>query len=197
MDSNSVAASIGQQFVTAWNAPVPFLAAMIPVILVIWWLVNRDFRIRLQNAESTIALYKEQLARTEGGEAIAIAAASVPAHALPKKEDGPRIFARKELTPGQIMTMFKTMTELQVKKVLKDDIGKFMKVSGAVGGVAETLYNQPMVSLHIPEGGFIFCGFATGTALETLSQGDTIAVTGQFVDLSGLGIWLNHCELVA
>ena len=56
MDIDQLATAIGKQFVTAWNAPVPFLAAMIAGWLVIRWFIRDQYETRLANAASKLDL---------------------------------------------------------------------------------------------------------------------------------------------
>jgi hypothetical protein len=61
MDANGIANAIGAQVLTAWHAPIPFLAAVIAVGLLIWWFVQREFATRLSNAESHKTLLEGQI----------------------------------------------------------------------------------------------------------------------------------------
>lgn len=61
MDFDQAAQTIGRQFMTAWNAPVPFLAAMAAGWFVLRWYLKGQYETRISNAESTIALRNAQL----------------------------------------------------------------------------------------------------------------------------------------
>jgi hypothetical protein len=56
MDFGAIADSIWKQFVTVWNAPVPFLAALIGSWLVIRWFIRGQYETRLANAASSLEL---------------------------------------------------------------------------------------------------------------------------------------------
>ena len=61
MDPDQLAAAVGRQFVTAWNAPVPFLAALLAGWLILRWHIKGQFDTKLTNAQSTIDLRDRQL----------------------------------------------------------------------------------------------------------------------------------------
>lgn len=61
MDIDQIAQTIGTSFVTAWNAPIPFLAAMLVGWVIIRWFIKGQFETRLANADSTISLQDRQL----------------------------------------------------------------------------------------------------------------------------------------
>ncbi|MDT7533689.1 hypothetical protein OVY48_09665 [Sphingobium sp. SA2] len=61
MDFNTAAASIWQQIVTVYNAPVPFLAVVVLMWFVMRWAIGGQYATRLSNAESTEKLLERQL----------------------------------------------------------------------------------------------------------------------------------------
>ena len=65
MDFGAVAESVWKQFVTVWNAPVPFLAALLLMGWVIWKIVSREYETRLANAASRLELADARLADYE------------------------------------------------------------------------------------------------------------------------------------
>lgn len=56
MDFMALANSLWQQFVTVWNAPVPFIAAVLLSWFVIWKIIRREFANRLADAASRLEL---------------------------------------------------------------------------------------------------------------------------------------------
>jgi len=66
MDFDQIAAAVGRQFVTAWNAPIPFLAAVLLMGFVIWKVVQREYSTRLTNSASDIASLERRIGEYEG-----------------------------------------------------------------------------------------------------------------------------------
>lgn len=65
MDFSIIAASIGKQFVTVWNAPVPFLAVVLLSIWAVWKVVHREFTNRLADAASRLDLSQSRVQEYE------------------------------------------------------------------------------------------------------------------------------------
>jgi hypothetical protein len=61
MDFDEFAATIGRQFVTALNAPVPFLAAVLAVGILMRWYFANSYATRINNGISTEKLLERQL----------------------------------------------------------------------------------------------------------------------------------------
>lgn len=61
MDFGETAKTIWAQFVTVWNAPVPFLAALIASWFVMRWFIRGHYETRLANADSTVSLQERQI----------------------------------------------------------------------------------------------------------------------------------------
>lgn len=65
MDFGAIADSLAKQFVTVWNAPVPFLAAVLLAGWVIWKLVQREYANRLADAGSRLELANDRVKEYE------------------------------------------------------------------------------------------------------------------------------------
>lgn len=61
MAFSALSASIWTQFATALGAPVPFLAAVIAVAVMIRWYFHNSYETRLSNSESTVKMLERQL----------------------------------------------------------------------------------------------------------------------------------------
>lgn len=66
MDFDQIAAAVGRQFMTAWNAPIPFFAAVLLAGFVIWKLVQREYATRLTNSASDIGSLERRVKEYEG-----------------------------------------------------------------------------------------------------------------------------------
>lgn len=61
MNSGSIAQSIRDQAVTAWSAPVPFLAALALAIFAIYWFLNHTYKTRIEDLKSNLSLKDAQV----------------------------------------------------------------------------------------------------------------------------------------
>lgn len=209
MDFDSIAQAIGRQFVTAWNAPIPFIAALIAITYVLSRLIKHEFATRLANSESTAAMYKERLARFEVEETMSIATASHERVAKADREVGAvspvkksetnaaqtRVYVRDEHDAAHFMGMFEGRTQLQAQRMLKDEVGKWMGARGIVINVQD-LSSEVLIALNLGNLRMVFAYFPGDTpGMDVIAVGDVVAVEGRIETVEPLGITLVKCEL--
>lgn len=213
MDFGSIANAVGQQFVTVWHAPIPFLAVVLLSWFVIWKIIQREFATRLANSDSTANMLREQLERTQASDTMAIAAgvqqletvAEEPVSEAAKgaapapKEAAPKVYVREGMDAAYLLGMFEGRTELQGQELIKSEIGKWMVVEGPVKGVTTmTLGSRVMVALHAGEKHFVFCPFPEVTPeLARLSDKDVVKIEGQIDRVMQMGVFLEECEIIS
>ena len=211
MDFDSIAKSIGAQFVTAWHAPIPFLAAVLLVGWVIWKIVQREFGVRLANADSTNTMLRERLQRSEISEALT--AVSVhsqreevaeshptvvrsPAKAITKT--GEREYLREGESLDNLMGVFEGRTDILAKRMLADQFGKWVVIEGPIADIADVYGDNALVILDAGNHRTIGCMFKSPPEnLLGMGVGTTIKIEGKINSVAEYGVSLTDCELVA
>ena len=210
MDFDTTAKSLTAQFVTVWHAPIPFLTAVLLALIVVWKIVQREFAMRLANADSTIGMLRERLDRTEKGEVIAIAATQqerepVTPPAASTKTDRdviapptPKQYVRDGITPEYLIGLFEGRTEVQAKAMLADHFGKWMIIEGPVVDVNEFANQSLMVVMRAGAGGLIFSMFDGPNAqVRQLPIGETVRIEGVIDEVKTLRVGLENCSLIS
>ena len=209
MDFDTIAKSLAAQFVTAWHAPIPFLAALLLASYVIWKVVQREFSMRLANADSTIGMLREKLDRTETTEVIAIAASQQEREALnplavPLKTNldvvapvTPKEYVRDGLTPENLIGMFEGRTEVQARTMMADQFGKWMLIEGLVVDVNEFANHTLMVVTRAGVGGLVFSMFAgPNPQVKQLPIGAKVRIEGVIDEIKPMRVGLENCSLI-
>jgi len=208
MDYDQFATSLWKQFVTAWNNPAPFLAAMLVGWFAIRSYYSSKFETRHANDKSTIEMLEKLLDRRSTDEAISIASASQqPENALARKSTtaptkaarlaGPKEYVPDEHTPLYFVGMFADRTELQARKIFEGEIGKWMKITGPVAGVTP-MDNGVLVAIPIVAMRMVFGHFDEGVAeLERFNMGAVISFEGKIAAIRPLGVDLEQCILIS
>lgn len=206
MDFESIARSIGNQFVTVWNAPIPFLAVLLVVGYVIWRICQWQHGVRIAHLNSQLELYREANAVSVASSANTIPPAPV-AEALPAEPAPPgpapveREFVGDDITPNTVRKLFwDGGSTLASQMAAAPFVGKWMKISGHVANMSLAI-GVIMVSLRsedaniLPVVNLSFSG--DGDQLAAIGIGDPITAIGKLYSAEPLSIFFVDCELVA
>ncbi len=194
---------------------MPFVVGLFVLGFVILKFVRREFATRLANAESTNAMLRELLERSETSDAMAIASASqqleVPDPAPVQSSPSPspaaparaataaKVYVSEGVTPEHLLGMFEGRTELQAKALVRSELGKWIVAEGDVRGVNSIPSGTVLVALRAGKSGLTFCAFPAATPeLERLSEGDTARIEGQIEAVSSsIGLSLENCVFIS
>lgn len=216
MDFDSIARSIWNQFVTVWNAPIPFIAALLIAGYFIWKIANWQHSVRIANLNSQLDLYREANAVSAANAAKVITATPSPENeaglpeqiglAAPSESEESsapteRVFIDDNVTIETLRGLFRQgRSTLASQTEAEPLIGKWMKLSGHIanmrgisGGVLVTLKQEGML-LTIP---LVNLSFETDTAqLAATEVGEPIHAIGKLHSVEPLSIFFIECELV-
>ena len=116
-----------------------------------------------------------------------------------------RIFVGTTVTPEFLTKESEKFTEVQKPLFTEPYIGKWMKVSGKVGGIeARSMYDfstakvDETISVQFREGPNVIMSFEKSwlERLRLLRQGDQITVVGKIKFIGGWAVSLESCEIV-
>lgn len=131
----------------------------------------------------------------------AMSTSPVPARAItPASAPKPRV--KFEGTPEDLTGMFKGVTAIQGRKLVEQQFGKWMAVSGPIGNVLSSQEDRAFVTFQdrsLFNNNVVYALFRGKEWVDRLSllhQGDPIALTGRIETVDSQGITLQDCEFV-
>lgn len=219
MDFESIARSIGNQFVTVWNAPIPFLAALLVVGYVIWRICQWQHGVRIAHLTSQLELYRE--ATTIGAASAAPATPAEreapqqpepqagprpPASLRPAKrktaETGPRVLLDDSVSLQTLRDLSATgATTIAGQLAAERYVGKWMKLEGKVENVVSGGLSMVMVTLQndktpgrLPLTNLFFRDHLE--RVSALEAGQMIKAIGRFTKLTPIALMFYDCELL-
>ncbi|MEO6382545.1 MAG: hypothetical protein ABIO35_11235 [Nitrobacter sp.] len=198
---------IGAELAHEWHmitqAPWLFLGSVFLVGIAIWKFLQREFATRLANANSTVAMLKERLDRSEVSDAIAITSATqaqsdstqLQTPSLPKKLQRPPT-KNGSISIDSISSAFRGRTELQMTDFVAEHKGDNVIVRGIIRSVGHI--SKGSIGVGAQANGQIVMGlFADNrSGLAELQIGDEIEFQGQFQRVTQVAIILDDCEFV-
>jgi hypothetical protein len=197
MDFGEIAQTIADQFVTVWNAPVPFLGVCVALWFLLRWHIRGQFETRLANAYSTIEMLEKQIDRGQAKAALTEQGQNVP----PPPELAPRDISVRAGDDGEeaivkYTALYISHTKLQAAEIIRKYYGDKLTITGIVNNVTPTHSKKIMLALDIKDK-ITFCIFSKVTErLKHLNKGDKITVSGTVSSIDSLGVAISDCELL-
>lgn len=197
MDFGAIAQTIADQFVTVWNAPVPFIGVCVALWFLLRWHIRGQFETRLANAESTVEMLEKQIDRGQAKAAVTEQGQNVP----PPPQLAPRDISVSADDNGEQVirkytALYKSHTKLQAAEIMKKYYGDKLTITGKVNNVTLIHSKQVMLALEI-KGEISFCMFDKVTdRLKQLNKDDKITVSGTVSSIDGMGVEISDCELL-
>jgi len=106
-----------------------------------------------------------------------------------------------DITPEDLVRVFKEYTEIQARTRVADVIGKWMKVSGPLGNVGDfTSFAQVTFALRPSPRATVFMYFRKKKwfdRISLLNRGNDITVVGRISEVKYGELHLDNCELIS
>lgn len=123
-----------------------------------------------------------------------------PQHTTATQDSGQRVFLGPDITPQFLFGLLSGHTEVQAGKLLDIYVGKWMRLSGAVGHVGKFEYGSSTVSFSSQSFNGVLVYMEFGAAwterLSVLRLGNNINIIGRVISVTALRVKLQDCELV-
>lgn len=222
MDTGGLAASIWQQFVTVWNAPVPFLAAVLLITFLVWKIFGWRYAGQIEALEHRIKLKDDTIAETDRrlkealekkrpvqkkAESTDLAPAKAANYVAPQPqpvEPVEKIFLTKTVTPTFLMSLCADTTQAQAARATASYVGKWMEVSGRVkdvvphSGYIGVCLRTDAEGNELPRLASVWVYFhSQRERLENLRAGDLIVASGQVEVIERSTLRLDFGELIS
>jgi hypothetical protein len=202
-----MAASVGQQFMTVWQAPIPFILVVAIVALAIWRAMEWRYRGTIERLADEVDYLRRKL---EHAEPPAVAEAElIKQKRLAQKEERlaapkERVFVPDNVTPRYLTDFWRENTKLQAERVTGHFNGKWIKVMGKLHDVekrSEFYYvniqqDQQLDKNTIAHDQILLVFRDHIEGLEMLQRGSVISAVGWIQGIDNHGLTLEDCELV-
>jgi hypothetical protein len=210
MDFEALATAIGRQFTVIGQAPIPYIVSALLLGFVIWKAMDWRYNGIIEKLQADAAYLERTIARDSNRDTPPALPALSPA--LPHNRAGrtiqreaDRAFLPSSVTIEFMAKLRNDLTGAQADKIVSTYVGKWMKISGAVGKTGirngeafialEPDRSKPAREWLSEQATLWF--LETNHAIETLEKGDLVEAQGMIEDVSDLGIILIRCELLS
>lgn len=212
MDFEQFVASLTRQFAVIWQAPIPFLVAVIFVGFAIWRAMEWRYSARIERLVDDVAWAKGQLERSAPSHTPPRPSSTGAIEISPKYDAEPqieataereRVFLPDNITLLKLSDMRVGSTSIQSDRLLISYYGQWLHFEGTVtkaGVEAAEIYLNLRVgepsSLRAEMSRQVTVWFKTASVkLEAVQNGDFVSGVGKLEQVSGFGITLIECEM--
>lgn len=206
MELGALAKTIHDQFMIAWNAPIPFILMALLIGFAIWRAMDWRYNGIIERLRADVTYLERELGRPTKAETPKLKSESRKTTTVSASGEAPqeREYLPSGITPDFIDRLRSDLTGAQADKMLVSYEGKWMRVTGTV---VRTGFErgETHVSIRVGQSDDPIKQLRDNVSLyfkrefpglDELKSGDVISASGRIESITRLGINLAEAELI-